>query len=53
MNIMIITKKMQLIKKYGFLQNRFESQIAAQQPCRQRGRLDFEKRDDFMLFRFC
>ena len=30
-------KIMQLIQKKGFSQNRFQSPMAAQQPCRQRG----------------
>ena len=37
MNLRMITKIMQLIQKYGFSQNRFQSRLAAQRPYQQRG----------------
>ena len=37
MNLKLITKNRAADPKKGFSQNRFQSRMAAQRPCRQRG----------------
>ena len=39
MNLTIITKNHAADPELGFLQNRFQSRMTAQKPCRQRGSL--------------